>query len=98
MKAIYNIRKNINNTKMARSLNHNFYRTTKTLSVTKKWANFSLGKLQGSTIDYSEQLEGVKTFTKSKPHPDDQKVLDAKNKETEEFMKRRGRVLKRRLD
>jgi hypothetical protein len=97
MKAINNIRKNVGNDKMARSLNHNFYRTTKVLSTTRKWANFSLSRLQGSTIQYLENLDDVKLYATFKAHPDDQKVLDEKNKVTEEFMNRRGKILKRRL-
>lgn len=95
LNAIYKLRKNLKNSKMARGLNHNFYRTMKTYSATKKWADFNLAKLQGTLINFTEDMETIEVFHDFKPHPDDQKKLDQKNVEEQEFLNKRKYLLRR---
>ncbi|CAI2374417.1 unnamed protein product [Moneuplotes crassus] len=95
LKAIYRLRKNLKNFTPSRGLNHNFYRTMKAYTTTKKWADFNITKLQGSMIDFTTKKEGIETFKEYPAHPDEQKEIDRKVALEQAFLQKRKTLLRR---
>jgi len=93
--AITKVKKSLKPSRYVKSLNHNMSKTWKSYNILRKWANFNLAKMQGSTIDFTEEIGEIKTFDKVKAHPDDQVHLDEKLQKKQDFVNGRVRLLRR---